>query len=108
MRVKTYLSPHILNPIKKQQNVDAFTRSEFESQLSNATNRNISKEEMDLICAAFDDDGDEELQLETYTRIVNNMTSLKNKKKHLKQKPDATTTSKANASNSTTKFDTIY
>lgn len=55
---------------------DNITREDFKRDLSQATCREISEEEMDLISAAFDDDNDGELQYATYRRIVDQATNL--------------------------------
>lgn len=46
------------------------SKRDFKAAMEEATGRQISDAEMELICKAFDEDGDDQLQLETYRRII--------------------------------------
>ena len=53
------------------------SKKEFQKAMEDATGRLISDEEMELICKAFDADGDDQLQLETYRRIIEHAIASK-------------------------------
>ena len=56
-------------------------RADFQQAMSEATGREISDAEMELICKAFDAKGDEFLQLDAYHRIVEHAMSAKKRAK---------------------------
>ena len=55
------------------------SKKDFKAAMDEATGRQISDAEMELICKAFDEDGDDQLQLETYRRIIEQSISSKKK-----------------------------